>query len=636
MCPVDAANPDLHIDHEAPTWSWSHYPQVKGNVKYPPTPKQRTSDSDVPAPKDFLFINKHSAKLGHDADELFNITSHVSRFHRKWLKDERQKKLRSSIGPSLSQLSTQNSSAHSSQVRDHVTAPSVPSSHTRKLCPTSPPAHTLSSTPTGVQSSGVRLRRLTRSRYGDLPDQEICSCGAKECRSRIETSKGLGQPLLTYKGNADPFAAAALCIGADESEAISCASHFLVFAAWPQKANSVFRARLGDYNNSHIDLKNSLACEAELHAVIASGYSVKAASAPNSSALLARSLSHKVRSIELLRKSLLGGDSPPSLLTLVRLLISLDFHNGDFAAARVHLRGIRTLSQRDATATRNLRELLLISDVWTSMALLAKPDIDPAEYDPGSLAIQTWYPLFTHEQKLELSRPQKNTVVMKLLGPVLHRLLQEAEELIHSKAIIDMEGNGAAIAKTVLWTSRRGSAITGGLMIQYTEETQQAYGGSDADDGLAHLFRAATSLSLILHMNIRWMDLLINYDFSKTFPAIEPVLRRCSKHIPSSPPAVQELFAWLCFICAVGDDIFAARGSLDFSGWAAWSFRNTCYEMELADPKLAKSILLSIAYEEDIMDEFLNKVLSCYNTKPREPLLPFSGWKRILNHYVPD
>jgi hypothetical protein len=342
-----------------------------------------------------------------------------------------------------------------------------------------------------------------------------------------------------------------------------------------------------------------------------------------------------MQALGLLRRQLRGAEQFTNILTLVRLLISLDFNNNDFAAARVHLRGIRTMCKHDPDLRVNLRELLLIADVWIAMALLSKPDIDPDQYNPGSLTTQPWYSRLTEDQIGELERPPKAIEVMRLLGPELHRLLIAAEELMHSKVVVSMEGDRAANAKTVLWQSRRGSATTGALMSQYETEMDKARQSFDIEDGLVSYVRAAFCLCLILHMNIAWMDLEINYNFSSTYPAIEPILRRCTESVSSHRPAIQKLFAWLCFVCAVGDDIFAARRDIAFSGWAAQAFQATCDGMDMSDAKLAKAMLLSVAYEENFMDDFLKECLSDLSLRPTEPYLPFPRWRKILNHFVP-
>jgi hypothetical protein len=585
-------------------------------------PKRRSekANSMAPIPKDFLFINKDSSNLGRDAYEAFTVTSHVSRNHRKWLKSTRHQKLKSSEALLLNRKHAR-PLAQPSQFPGYGASDTIHPQALHALCIQEP-----------MDDCVCHLQDPVRQYHRHMSNVP-CRCCSTESSAAARGADRHEPRLHTFRGNADPFSAAALGIGPTESDAIACASGFLVFAAWPEEANSVFRARLGDFSNSHINLRDSIAHEAELHAVIAAGYSLKATSEHSGNNSLARSFKHKVRSIELLRKQLQNG-SLVQTLTLLRLLISLDFHNGDYAAARVHMRGVRAMCQYDERTNASLRELLLISDVWTSMALLCKPAIDPKEYNPGCLPQQEWYYLMTAEQTAELVRPQKDLVVMRMLGPSLHTLLQASEEVIHSKAIVSMKGEPWAISRTVLWMSRRGSATTGGLMTQYVDEVDRAGSVSDTDDGLTHVLRACASLSLILHMNFHWMDLPINYDFSKTFPAIEPILRRCSKSISSTRPAIQHLFTWLLFLCAMGDDVFSARGDLDFSGWAAYMFQSSCNDMKVGEPKLAKAMLLAVAYEEDLMDEFLEVALLHPRTKPLEPLLPFSTWKKILNHYV--
>lgn len=601
---------DLLFVNEAPEWRLEpHSPPNRSIVTIPQRWRNDKTKGMAPVPKDFLFINKHSAHLENDPVESFNITSHVSRHHRKWLKNERQKRLKSSIGGPLSRANAQ-----------------VPADAGSSTTPSPRPVASGSCSHEQSRQRQGSLQRLTSKLSSCMPDEGAATCG--------EVSGLYNHALLAYKGNSDPFAATAIRLGPAEAEAIASASGFLVFAAWPEKANSVFRAQLGDYTNSHINLHDSIAREAELHAVIASGYLIKAASANSSADFLARSLAHKGRSIELLRKQIEQRTPLVETLTLVRLLISLDFNNDNFSAARVHLRGIRKMCQNDAQTNANLRELLLVSDVWTAMALWSKPDIDPEEYNPGSLQDQSWYHLLTFDQTAGLVRPPMTQAVMRLLGPTLRRLLAASEEVNRSKAIINLGGEPKAISKVVLWTSRRGSATTGALLTQYDEEMIKSRGMADAKDGLTHLLRAATSMSLIMYMNFAWMDVPINYDFSKTFPAIEPILRRSSKSIISARLAEQQLFTWLCFLCAMGDDIFSARGDVDFSGWSALAFRNACQEMRLTDPKLVKGMLLGIAYKENIMDDFLYVALAQSEVQSTEPLLPFSRWKDILNHYV--
>ncbi|KPI37162.1 uncharacterized protein AB675_1553 [Cyphellophora attinorum] len=580
--------------------------------------------------KVFLWVNKDSTDVDLKPSDPFSITSHVSRNHRKWLKTQRQKKLdatrpRYLVHTTFSEFhppDPKQSPFQSPNVRwesgnDHVPGRAA-----------SEPDRTIGAKDTSCQKRETQnadlpgTKQVFKHEYANR-DGSVDLC---------PTSVTLGA-VHRYKGNSDPFGACVLPLTPERSQALKSALRCFVFAAWPEDAKSVFRARLGD-KGSHIDLSHAISSDAELNAILASGYYAQNVLDPGAGR---EALSHRLRSIELLRQRLQEALPLANLLTLMRLLISLDFNSGDFESARVHLRGIRSLCQHDHQLESNLREVVRNSDVWIAMALLSKPDIDPAQHDPGPPAQQKWYSTLPAAQRARFKWSQLPVVVATVLGVELNRLLSAAKTVMYGKDAITLPGNEQTRSRMVFWTSRRGSATTGGLMTQYALEMDLSESiPCDPDAQPYHHLRAAASLVVILFMNIHWMDMAINYDFSRTFTAIEPLLRKCSSHASPTDMALTQTLLWLTFLCAVGDDIFAARGSLSFSGWAAREFPRLCKILGVAGFTATRQLLAEIAYRDSIMDEFLEALLDrdAEHATIRGPILDFGRWRVILNHYV--
>jgi hypothetical protein len=582
--------------------------------------------------KVFLWINKDSTDVDLKPSDPFSITSHVSRNHRKWLKTQRQKKLDATRRRHL---------VHATLSESHPTTPKGSPSDSPNVRWELGNDHVLGRAVSGPNSADVA--RDTSCRKGETQDADLPGTeqAVKDEYANLNGSIGLHPPSVTlgairrYKGNSDPFGASVVPLTPERSQALKSALRCFVFAAWPEDAKSVFRARLGD-KGSHIDLSHAVSSDAELNAILASGYYAQNVLDPVAGR---QALSHRLRSIELLRQRLQTSLPPANLLTLIRLLISLDFNSGDFESARVHLRGIRSLCQHDRQLENNLREVVRNSDVWIAMALLSKPDIDPAQHDPGPPAQQEWYASLPVAQRGKFVRSQLPAAVATVLGVELDRLLSAAKTVMQGKDAITLPGNEQTRSPMVFWTSRRGSATTGGLMTQYALEMDLGKNiawGPDA--GLYNHLRAAASLIVILFMNIHWMDMAINYDFSRTFTAIEPLLRKCSSHATPTDTALTQTLLWLTFLCAMGDDIFSARGSLPFSGWAAGEFLRLCQILGVVGFAAIRQLLAEIAYRDSIMDEFLDALLDtdAEHVIARVSVLDFGRWRGILNHYVDD
>ncbi|EXJ86725.1 hypothetical protein A1O3_03678 [Capronia epimyces CBS 606.96] len=453
----------------------------------------------------------------------------------------------------------------------------------------------------------------------------------------------LEQPSLTlWKGNSDPFQSAAVGLVARDYEIIRQAQRFPVFAAWPDKASAVFRAPIADTANSHIELQQAMKDEGEIHAILASGYHVTAGSSgPNSEVYLGRELAHKTRAVALLRQKLLDHGFSDSVATLIRLLISLDFEAGDFTASLVHLRGLWSMSSSLPDRLLDTQELIIVSDVWVGLSLLKKPEIPPSRYDPGSRPLQTFDAALRLLEESEATRfncyeAETSYRSDTVLSTESFSLLDAANEVVNTKAIMDQVNEATIQQDVVWWMHRRATAVSGLLISGYVDAIRSS-GSAICSDNLnvRKELDAAACLCGILFMNFRFMDSPNNYNFSKTFQMIEPILRRVSQDSGEGVQQEQDdVFLWLLFMCAMGSDVYAARGDIPYSVWPAREFRRVCARRKVTDEASIITLFRQFEYYPQ-MDDFVKELLSDTVELLDMPIMPWSKWCEILDHYVP-
>lgn len=187
--------------------------------------------------------------------------------------------------------------------------------------------------------------------------------------------------LILWKGNSDPFATTAVPLAAYNNEILRRAQKFFIFTARPDRPNAVFRTPIADTRNSHIKLDYAIQEEAQLHAILASGYRVgsRLIGVPGEWRR-AQDSAHKSRAVAVLRRQLLSGEASSSIISLVRLLISLEFDDDDHSTALIHLRGLLAMALSNPVIQLETEGLLLVSGVWIAMSLGKRPEISPPRY----------------------------------------------------------------------------------------------------------------------------------------------------------------------------------------------------------------------------------------------------------------
>lgn len=594
------------------------------------------------------FINSTTDKPTTSQNDSFVISSHISRTHRNWLKSERLRRLQESAGKAVAHRSTlatdptASAASTTSLVLSYGTGPSsgeepnqsrvdidasLAMAHTRSVLRTKPGSLDYS---LGIASS-QRVSPFQTSQENDGQQGLRATAWAKYDQHAT-------RPLATlWKGSSDPFSAAAVPLLPRDLAIIRLAQQFLVFAAWPAKASAVFRAPIADTANSHIQLQQTITDEAEIHAILASGYHVAADLSKGSSEVaVPRRLAHKSRAVALLRQKLSRAGGSASVGTLVRLLISLDFQAGDFTASLVHLRGLSSISSSMPSMLVDTQELLIVSDVWIALSLLKTPEIPPAQYDPGPRRLQSFNPAlhelenrFRH-QHTPYARSSDITVPDI---PVLS-LLNAASEIVNTKAVMGKIEDPELQRNVVWWMHRRATAVSGLLMTGFVEAMKTALSSAlHQVTTTRQILDGAACLCAILFMNLRFVDSSSNYNFSKTFQAIEPALRSIAQRMDDMPEVVNKAYLWMLFMCAMGNDVYAARGDIPYSRWPVPEFSRVCRKMGLTKRTTLTEILCQFQYYPQ-MEVFMNELLYRADSIPDTNIISWPRWCLALDHHV--
>lgn len=597
----------------------------------------------------FLFINKTSSTLSGDSEERFTISSHVSKTHRKWLKDEKLRKLQASEGKAVAQRNLLPSKLQIQPVGASGNAPPGRYEASRKFIGSNQTQG--SSRTSGADASGSATAKTATWNGGYDPisdysqpvypfeegqdnDYQEHGVQSKQASTHVRTSHW--PSLSPFRGNSDPFAAAALPLGARDHEIIRQAKQFFVFVASPDKRSTVWRAPIADASSSHIRLRQTIGDEAEVHAILAAGHAVKAkVSKYDHTNSLARGLFHKTKAVELLRERLVQNGFSQSVTTLIRLLISLDFEASDNEAALVHLRGLWVMASTTPGILMDAQELLRVSDAWISISLLKKPEIDPTRYDPGERSLQPF------DEKLKGLDDGHKISANKQVGddtdehPAFDshawKLLAAGQEIVNTKDIMDKIEDPKLLNNVVVWMNKRSSAVTGYCTTGYVEYTDKAaLSDMPGAQSVAQMLMAAASLCAMMFMNFQFLNLPTNYDFSKTCQKIEEVLRSVSKRVKNGRQNAQDHdYLWLLFLTSMGNDIYSARGDITYSAWPVGEFHRICGRLELAEqPEIAAALYHYPHYGE--MDVFLEELL--WHRAPRTPIISWTRWRAILNH----
>lgn len=593
----------------------------------------------------YLFVNSSTDKPTRSRADNYIVSSHVSKAHRKWSRDEKLKRLNESAGRAVAQKSILPAD-RPIQAFAPLASPDQGDGSTALGS-----GHTFS---VSAQSRSRILpqRRAAGSALGDEGSQHGFHLESSQehddhqqaapLQTWKQYSGPVTQPSLAFwKGNSDPFSVAAVPLAPWHHEIIRQAQRFLVFAAWPDKASAVFRAPIADTANSHIHIQHILADEAEIHAILASGYQVVAdTSQGKSEAALTKGLAHKNKVVALLRQKLPRMGFSEKVATLIRLLISLDFQAGDYTAALIHLRGLRAISASIPGMLSHIQELLLVSDVWIALSLLKKPEISPAQYNPGPRQQQAFdiaLRLLESDNASFVSgdvetRPRGGSV---LTSPTF-ALLDAAYEIINTKTVMDKIKDPVLQQEVVWWLHRRATAVSGFLVTAYVEATESA--PSPKSDHATHAIKTVNGvacLCAILFMNLRFVDYPSNYDFSKTFQTIESTLRSMKTCLTESvPQSFDEVYFWVLFMCAMGTDVYSARGNTLYSHWPVSEFHRVCKRLNVVGAIAITARLRQFQYYSE-MDAFIQELAADLGESRNGPIISWSRWCLLLDHYVP-
>lgn len=330
-------------------------------------------------------------------------------------------------------------------------------------------------------------------------------------------------------------------------------------------------------------------------------------------------------------------------MSLIRLLISLDFDNDDYSTALLHLRGLLAVALSDTALLQQAEGLLPLSDVWIAMSLGTRPQISPARYDPGPRHLHAFDAVFTRGVDLEspasiIPRPVRPLAESPYgLDQCTIHLLNSVLEILKTKESMPDIEDPFLQQQVVKWMYRRATAVTGYLIIGYVDAIESArIPAQKTSINVRQSIIAASCLTIILFMNLEFCESSSNYNFSKPFQSIEPILRSLTDDIITEHlTSVRELHLWLLFMCALGNDIYSARGDIPYSGWPARTFHRLRNQMQLVRVEHVKQVLEQFLYHDDVVTDFLESLLPNEGLRPKHSLMSWTAWCSILKHYVP-
>jgi hypothetical protein len=233
------------------------------------------------------------------------------------------------------------------------------------------------------------------------------------------------------------------------------------------------------------------------------------------------------------------------------------------------------------------------------------------------------------------NEPEKARWTASVLDARTVTLLDAAAEVVHTKETMSKINDSALQQEVVWWMHRRASATSGSLVTGYVEAMEAASLKSLHHAKVAgRLLDAAACLCGIMFMNFRFVDSPSNYNFSKTFLAIEPVLRAVGAVLREHPSQdCDECYLWLLFMCAMGNDVYASRGDIPYASWPASEFHSVCARLGLTDQKETATTLRRFPYYPQ-MDDLFVALFSLARKAPETSIIPWSRWCLILDHCV--
>lgn len=599
----------------------------------------------------FIFINSSLDHPGTSAGDSFTISSHVSKTHRARLKEERWQRLRQSTTRLIAQRPIRPAASPLDEKVLYQGPALIPSDAGQAHSRTWGPSSFILNYPSAVDGKERSANSCDCSQQ-PLPFQVGQESGNQQELQPVDTlvpNHGkpwhtIGPSLVLWKGNSDPFTTTAVPLNAQNNEILRQAQKFFIFTAWPDTANAVFRTQISDTRNSHITLDYATQDEGLLHAVLASGYRVDSRLITTSQeSRRAKESAHKARAVSVLRQRLLSGEASRSIISLIRLLISLEFDGDDHSTALLHLRGLLAMALSTPSLLLEAEGLLLVSDVWIALSLRKRPEISPTRYDPGGRHLHSFNAALLLEIRASSSASPTSIATERIvqsqygLDQRTIYLLNSAVEIVNTKELMINLKDPCLQQQVVKWMHRRATAVSGYLLIGYLDAIESTQDPMHAGSvNIRQAIIAASCLTGILFMNLEFCESSSNYNFSKLFQAIEPALRSVSEDLIKADSASdRELYLWLLFMCALGSDVYSARGDITYSRWPAGIFGRLRKQLQLHNLEDVKKVLHTFLYH-DVVDDFLVGLLLNVGEIATGPILSWTRWCSILNHYVPD
>lgn len=606
-----------------------------------------------PANTSFIFINSNQDRPRTNREDSFTISSHVSKTHRARSRVERWQRLRQSTTSIIAQRPLR--PAISPSVKENLSPQTTlifPETSQAQLVPREPlrfiPNHPIEASrglfdanllPTESSQHLLPFRAGQETGNQQNPEApKLLAIGQKTTLNQFSPSP------VFWKGNSDPFQVTPVNLNARNNEILRLAQQFIIFAAWPDTANAVFRTPIADTRNSHIKLDVVVQDEGLLHAILASGNRVGSRlTAISQDPEVARESVHKTRAVAILRQRLVAGETSSSVISLIRLLISLEFDNDDSSTALLHLRGLLAMAMSNVALLQEVEGLLLVCDVWIAMSLAKRPEISPARYDPGSRKSHDFNTALTNH--VAKNAPTIFTSISAMsqadspygLDQHTVHLLTSAFEIVETKALMTEIEDPFLQQQVVKWMHRRATAVSGSLLIGYVDAVEFTRITTQKDSmNMRQSMIAASCLTAILFMNLEFCESPSNYNFSKLFQSIEPVLASIAENVATTgSTSDRELYLWLLFMCALGNDVYSARKDISYSSWPARTFHRFRSQLHLASLKHLKQVFHRFLYH-DIVDDFLASLLFHGPENLSSSMISWPKWCAILHHYVPD
>ena len=562
----------------------------------------------------FLFVNKSGNEFEHSPHEFTDMMKHVSTSHRAWLKQQRLYHL---------QTTSAIASRGSTATQDHINKNDVPI--------------------IVYEHQGIDGDRPPKGLIGST-QSEASRTTPRQCVKISEqwtpgnNSHGPFPVLVSFKGNSDPFAAAAIGLGPQSAAALNAASSFLVFPASSQPLQSMLRVQFEDKQNAEIHLKQNISHRAELHAILAAGYIVQANTLPSPSQAKTRVLFHKTQALAHFRSQLGRCIDLAESVTLINLLLSLDVAAREYTSAQSHLQSLLAISQKSLDHNPAFGLIFRNCDYWLAITLVKQPLLYHDLHDPGDLWGQTWASQTVIETAM---RDQDfdfydDSNVLRQFDPCLHWLLCSIRQsAVLAMAAATSSGIDSSIRKNLMqWSATKTPLMVFAIIEQYGKNIELAARAADTMDAAILKVRAATAMSEIAYAGICFQINPSAQELGLAVCSVESLLCTCVDQLRKADSSVNKVLTWVCFINAMAEDVCASKGQKAYSGQSLLKAQHMFNKLQAFDLAAKRALLSSVGYIGGYMDDFLDAFQSTPLILQDAPMLSWNQWQSIFLRYM--